>query len=115
MSFRETSISFNVSAYKALHCVATVQIMVNQSKRKILIQPVNSDDKDSITWIRNMNDLSSKPIECAYFARPLYDMWKWKPATRYRGYGKLVQNDKKLMLLFDFSSPEIIPPGRPHL
>jgi len=111
LSFRETSISFNVSAYKALNCVATVQIMVNQTNRKILIRPVNSDDVDAITWIRNLDNLNSKPIECASFTRPLYEMWKWKPKTRYRAYGKLVQSDKKLMLVFDFSSPEIIPPG----
>ena len=112
MSFRETSVSFNLSAFKALNNVATVQIMVNQVNRKILIKPVNSDDKDSITWIRNLDNPSSKPIECAAFTRPLYEMWKWKPKTRYRAYGKLVQSDKKLMLMFDFSSPEVVPPGR---
>jgi hypothetical protein len=111
MAFRETSVSFNVSAYKALNCVATVHIMVNQANRKILIRPVGSDDVDSITWIRNFDNLSSKPMECAAFTRPLYEMWKWKPKTRYRAYGKLVQCDKKLMLVFDFSSPEIIPAG----
>lgn len=111
MTFRETSIAFNVSAYKALNCVATVQIMVNQANRKVLLCPVSSDDVDSITWIRNFESLSSKPIECAAFTRPLYEMWKWKPKTRYRAYGKLVQKDKKLMLMFDFSAPEIIPAG----
>ena len=111
MSFRETSVAFNVSSYKALNCVATVQIMVNKTNRKILIRPISSDDVDSITWIRNLDSLSSKPIECAAFTRPLYEMWKWKPKTRYRAYGKLVQCDKKLMLMFDFSSPEVIPPG----
>jgi len=114
MAFRETSVSFNVSAYRALNCVATVQIMVNQANRKILIRPVSSDDKDSINWIKNLENLNSSPIECAAFTRPLYEMWKWSPKTRYRAYGKLVQNDKKLMLMFDFSSPEIIPPGQQH-
>lgn len=112
MAFRETSVAFNVSAYRALNCVSTVQIMVNQVNRKILICPVSSDDLDSITWIRNQDSLNSKPIECAAFTRPLYEMWKWKPKTRYRAYGKLVQCDKKLMLMFDFTSPEVIPPGQ---
>ena len=111
MSFRETSIAFNVSAYKALNCVSTIHIMVNQQNRKVLIRPVSSDDADSITWLKNSDQLSSKPIECAPFTRPLYEMWKWKPKTRYRAYGKLVQSERKLMLLFDFSSPEIIPHG----
>ncbi|MCL1857723.1 MAG: hypothetical protein FWF92_00620 [Oscillospiraceae bacterium] len=111
MSFRDTSVSFNIAAYKALNCVATVQIMVNQTTRKILIRPINSDDVNSITWLKNLENPNCKPIECAPFTRPLYEMWKWKPKTRYRAYGKLVKNDKKLMLLFDFSAPEIIPPG----
>ena len=111
MSFRETSIAFNVSAYRALNCVATIQIMVNQPNRKIIIRPISSEDTDSITWIRNQDNLSSKPVECAAFTRPLYEMWNWKPQMRYRSYGKLVQCEKKLMLLFDFASPEIIPRG----
>ncbi|GHU77219.1 hypothetical protein AGMMS49992_24470 [Clostridia bacterium] len=112
MSFKETGISFNVSAYKALNCVSTVQIMVNQVNRKILVRPISSDDTDSIAWLKNPDNPDSRPIECSAFTRPLYEMWKWKQKTRYRAYGKLVQSDKKLMLLFDFSSPEIIPPGR---
>ena len=114
MTFRETSIAFNVSAYRALNSVASIQIMVNQAAKKILIQPVSSDNADSITWIKDLDRLSSKPIECAAFTRPLYEMWKWKPKTRYRAYGKMVQNDKKLMLMFDFSSPEIVPAGHQH-
>ena len=111
MSFRETSISFNVSAYKALNCVSTVHILVNQQSRKILIRPINSDDADSITWLKDIEQLNSKPIECAPFTRPLYEMWRWKSKTRYRAYGKLVKSEKKVMLLFDFSAPEIIPHG----
>ena len=112
MSFRETSISFNASAYKALNCVATIHLMVNQANRKILIRPINSDDANSITWLKDADNPNCKPIECAAFTRPLYDMWSWNIKTRYRAYGKLVQHDKKLMLMFDFSSPEIIPPGQ---
>ena len=112
MSFKESSITFNISAYRALNCVATIQIMVSQANRKILIMPVSSDDINAITWLKNLDNPCSKPIECTAFTRPLYEMWKWNPKTRYRAYGKLVQNDKKLMLMFDFSSPEIIPPGR---
>jgi hypothetical protein len=112
MSFKETSISFNVSAYKALNCVSTVQIMVSQANRKLLIRPISSDDADSIVWLKNPDSPHCKPIECSAFTRPLYEMWKWKTKTRYKAYGKLVQSDKKLMLLFDFSSPEIIPPSR---
>jgi hypothetical protein len=109
MSFKESSISFNIAAYRALNCVATIQILVNQANRKILIQPISSDDANAITWLKNTENLSSKPIECTAFTRPLYEIWKWKVQTRYRAYGKLVQNEKKLMLMFDFSSPEIIP------
>ena len=111
MAFRETSISFNVSAYRTLNCVASVQIMVNQTNRRILILPVSSDDIDAIAWIKNLDNVNSQPIECAAFTRPLYDMWKWKPKTRYRAYGKLVKSDNKVMLMFDFSSPEIIQPN----
>lgn len=115
MSFWATSISFNLAAYKSLNNVASVQIMVNQTNRKILIRPVSSDDIDAVNWIRNVDKPSSKPMECSAFTRPLYEMWKWNSKTRYRAYGRLVKHDKKLMLMFDFSSPEIIPPNKRNI
>ncbi len=111
MTLRENNVSFNMSAYKALNCVAFVNIMVNQASRKILIRPVSSSEADAINWIKNTDDPHSKPIECSAFTRPLYEIWKWNAKTRYRASGRLVKSDKKLMMLFDFSSPEILPPG----
>jgi hypothetical protein len=111
LTLRGNNISFNMSAYKALDCVETVQIMVNQASRRILVRPISSSEVDAIRWIKNTEAPHSKPIECASFSRPLFEVWKWNPKSRYRASGKLVKNDKKLMLLFDFSSPEILPAG----
>lgn len=111
MIIRETSIAFSASAYQALNCVANVHIMVNQTNRKIVVRPVSSEESDSISWIKNSGSPKSKPIECTAFTRPLYDIWKWHPKTKYKVYGRLVKSEKKLMLLFDFSAPEIIPPN----
>lgn len=111
MAIRDTSISFNVSAYRALNCATWIHILVNQMARKILVRPMNSSEPDSINWIKDVDKLHCKPIECSAFTRPLYEMWKWTSKTRYSAHGKLVKHDDKVMLLFDFSSPEIIPPN----
>ena len=41
------------------------------------------------------------------FTKSLYEAWGWNEKLRYRTVGKLVKYDRKLMLLFDFSHPEV--------
>ena len=36
----------------------------------------------------------------------IYEMWGWDPDFTYRAPGRLVTVDSKVMLLYDFSSPE---------
>ncbi len=53
MTLRENSISFNIAAYHALNCVASVQILVNEANRRILVRPISSDEHFAVNWIRN--------------------------------------------------------------
>ena len=41
------------------------------------------------------------------FTRRLFNEWGWNREQRYRVNGKLVKYGKSLMLLFDFTSPEV--------
>ena len=107
VTIRPTSLTFNIAAYGALHNCEAVQILVNQNAQRILVRPINSSEPDAVNWIKDLDAPKAKAIECSAFTRQLYEKWDWSPKRRYRANGKLVKYDKKLMLLFDFTEPEI--------
>lgn len=107
LSFWYNSLSFNVAAYAALNNCESIQLLVNQRSRCILAKPAPSKERDSINWIRDPANPKTTKIECSMFTRQLFEKWGWDEAYRYRTVGKLVKYDKKLMLLFDFTHPEL--------
>lgn len=102
-----TSISFNIPAYTALNNCESIQLLVNPDTKRILIKPSLSKDQDAINWIKDLSSPKSTKLECSMFTKQLFEIWGLDKTMRYRTNGKLVQFDRKLMLLFDFSNPEI--------
>lgn len=41
------------------------------------------------------------------FGKQIFSMWEWDEKLRYRVTGKLVMSDNKVLLMFDFSCPDI--------
>lgn len=102
-----TAISFNIAAYTALNNCESIQLLVNPDTKRILIKPSLSKDQDAINWIKDPSDPKSTKLECSMFTKKLFETWGWDETMRYRTNGKLVQFDRKLMLLFDLNRPEI--------
>lgn len=102
-----TSISFNIPAYTALNNCESIQLLVNPDTKRILIKPSLSKDQDAINWIKDLSSPKSTKLECSMFTKQLFERWGLDKTMRYRTDGKLVQFDRKLMLLFDFNNPEI--------
>ena len=100
------SISFSKAALQALNMCERIRIEVNPTKRCILIVPVTEKDKDNIRWIKARKEPAARKIECTAFTSQLYDSWGWKKDLAYRVTGRIVTAEKKVMLLFDFSTPE---------
>lgn len=100
------SISFNKAAWTALHGCERVRIEVNRTRRCLLIIPVTEKDKDGIRWISKSKDPSVRKMECAPFTQKLYSLWGWDQNLVYRAAGRIVSAENKIMLLFDFNSPE---------
>ena len=107
MSIWHRSVQFNEPAYNALGNCESIQILVHPTERKIVIKPILSKDPEAINWIRDMSRPKSTKLECSMFTKSLYEAWGWDEKLRYRTIGKLVKFDRKLMLLFDFSNPEV--------
>ena len=107
LTVRPNSLTFNIAAYAALNNCEAVQVLVNRDSQRILVRPINSSEPDAVSWIKDLDSPKAKPIECSVFTRQLYEKWGWDPNRRYRANGKLVKYDKKLMILFDMTDPEI--------
>jgi len=104
----DKAISFNCVAYQMLNNCECIQIMYNDANRSILVCPAAQKDSDSVVWKRhNADPPKYRKIECANFSKPLLERWQLDLKYRYRATGRLVQADKKVMLLFDFRAAEV--------
>jgi hypothetical protein len=102
-----SSVAFNMAAFSALHNCESISILINSDTRCVIIKPITSKDRDAINWLKPPDYQKHQKLECARFTHQLFDLWQWDKELHYRTNGRLVTSDKKLMLIFDFSRPEV--------
>ncbi len=100
-------IGFNRFALTTLNCCEYIRIEINPLKKSILIVPVTSKDKDCIRWVKGQKSFTTRIMESKRFGDELYSSWELDRSFNYRAHGRLVSSNGKVMLLFDFSEPEI--------
>ena len=76
-----------------------------------LLIPVSAKDKDSIRWMLSGKEPHGRKLECRAFAEKLFQMWGWSADRVYKSTGRIVVSDQKVMLFFDFNSPDSWPYG----
>ena len=100
--------SFNKLALMKLNNCEFVRIEVNPKTKSLIVVPVSSSDKNSIRWVKGQKGTSVRMLESKQFGDEIYRAWKLDSEKNYRTKGRLVTSkDNKVMLLFDFSNPEI--------
>lgn len=108
MTIWNTAVAFNTASHDALNNCETIEIYVNEKTKCIAIMPAPSKNKEAVQWTkRGKTTKKYNRIECTMFARQLFKSWKLDPDYHYRTPGKLVQCDKKLIIIFDFSQYEV--------
>lgn len=107
MSLFPSAISFNTAAHKALNGCEYIEVLLNEKKKSILVRPASgSADNESVRWQCGKGKPKYMRVECTAFTRPIFSVWKLNPKYHYKAVGKVVQCDKKVMLLFDFNDCE---------
>lgn len=107
MTLFPTAIAFNVASQDALNRCESVEILVNEKERCIIIRPaVNTKNTEAIKWRKDPENAKYSRVECTLFGRKIYSAWSLNEKYSYKTVGKLVQCDRKVMLLFDFSQKE---------
>ena len=106
MTVWDGSIGFSKQDLLLLNSCENVIMQINAPERRVLIIPSSSKDKDSIRWIKKTNPLEARKFSCPRLTDNLYETWGWDKEMIYRTTGRLVTVANKVMLYFDFSSPE---------
>ncbi len=106
MTLYNTAVAFNTPCIAALNNCEAVHILVNERKRSIVVTCISSSDPDAIVWNRNKKGEYAR-LECSPFMKSIYEAWNLKPEYKYRADGRILQADGKVLLFFDFSSPEV--------
>lgn len=100
-------INFNKMCLLALNNCEFISIRVNPKTKCLLLTPVPSSDKDSIHWIKSSKDQTTRNLESRLFGKDIYSSWGLDESLNYRARGSLVTVNNKVMILFDFNTPEI--------
>ena len=106
MTIGDGKIGFTKRDVLALNSCEHVLIRVNAEERKILVVPSKSTDKDAIKWVVRTNPVEARKVSCTKLTDMLCELWGWDKNLIYRGNGRLVSSNNKVMLLFDFSQPD---------
>ena len=106
------AISYSLSTVAALNNCDFIRIEIHPVKKQMLVIPVTESDRDSVRWISQGKKVQARKIECKSFTEPLYKQWEWDNSLIYRASGKLVHSGQRLMMLFDFGTPEVWPEKR---
>lgn len=112
MTLWADSVSFGVSTFTTLNSCDAISLLLNKDAKSILITSISSRDPNAIEWRRNSSAQKHCKLSCATFARKLFEDWGLDKNCRYRTLGRLVQADKKIAILFDFSQCEIWREGK---
>lgn len=107
MTLWKSAVGFNAPSYTALNNCEAVQFFVHPTERKIIIKPSPSKEPDSVNWTKDVLQAKTNRLECTMFTRRLFRQWNLDENLRYRTNGKLVRSNRSVMLLFDFTEPEI--------
>lgn len=102
-----TSISFSKLALQLLNNCEYIRLEVNPKTKCLVVIPTTSTDKNSIRWVKGEKDFLVRKMESRRFGDELYKSWGLDLRYNYRAIGKVVSANKKVMMLFDFSVPEI--------
>ncbi|MBR6040430.1 MAG: hypothetical protein IKP38_08125 [Clostridia bacterium] len=107
MTLWKSAVGFNAPSYTALNNCEAVQFFVHPTERKIIIKPSPSKEPDSVNWTKDALQAKTNRLECTMFTRRLFRQWDLDENLRYRTNGKLVRSNRSVMLLFDFTEPEV--------
>ena len=85
-----------------------IQVLINETEKKIVIKPCTEEKKDSIQWTTPkgaMRKILCKPAFCIQLA----EVTGWDINNRHKMIGKLIRTNGERLFMFDMTSALIFP------
>ena len=71
-----------------------------------MISAAASNSVNAINWKKSKNVSKYCKLSCATFCKQLFEEWNLDTTARYKAMGRMVQVDKRVMMLFEFGNAE---------
>ena len=79
-----TSIAFGQGAYQALNSCESIQLMINERRKCIIIRPSSSSMPDAIVWKKGKSEPKYCKMDCAQLGRKIFEMWNFDSRYHYK-------------------------------
>ncbi len=113
MTLWDNAIAFGMGCFVALNNCESVNIMINEEKKFVIVKPVASNTPEAVSWKRTTkSEPHYSKLECPQLTKRIYEQWGYDKRYHYRAMGRTVQADKKIMLLFEFADPVVLSGNR---
>lgn len=101
------ALAFNNAAFISLGQADSVQFYVNDERKSVIVMPCRSNEEESVALKKTPAKNGYARLECTLFTKKLFESWNFDKDCRYRVCGRQVQSGRKIMLIFDFTNPEV--------
>lgn len=109
ITFNGTKISVNMACIKRLPEVEHIQILINESKRNLVVRPSSEDEKESFIWCTRGAKRSPKQVTGKEFMAKLLAFTGWNPDNRYKLLGKIFRTGNEVLFIFNLDSKLMFP------
>lgn len=113
VTFRYDSLSFNSAAINKIDDAMYVQILINPSKKRMVVKMCDMDEKNATKWCKidkKTGKRASRRMTARMFCAKLYDLLGWAPDNRYKIQGTVMRCEDETILVFNLEETEIFIP-----
>ena len=113
VTFRYDSLSFNSAAINKIAAAMYVQILINPSKKRMVVKMCDMDEKNATKWCKidkKTGKRASRRMTARMFCAKLYDLLGWAPDNRYKIQGTVMRCEDETILVFNLEETEIFIP-----
>lgn len=107
LTLSNSKLYVNMACLNKMPTAEYVQLLINQTSKKLVVRPCREDEKDSFRWCGATAKRRPKQVSCRIFFAKLAQMMDWNPDYRYKLLGKLIRANQELLFVFDLTSTEV--------
>jgi hypothetical protein len=106
------TISFNKACVNLMPETRYVNVLIDRTKHRIIILPVNRHAKDALQWcsLSQKGEVRKRVCTAKKFGEKLYDMMRWVKENKYRVLAYYQEVEGVQLLVFNLRECEMVVP-----